>query len=211
MNDFVVFVDSQTGWLLSDNLYGKISSTVTQRITFGSHMGGWKLVRGYTEGNAKPVEDKSQVSPKQDLAKKGESLSRPGTPLNVDTAPKSARSTADPMKRRSLPAPKTPIFPPDSPVLSPTSGDTERGERSRLALERKMSSFEITDDDDGKLMETDMKEDYSHDSGDDQGREIDHLILVTHGIGQRLGMRVESVNFVHGPYQNFPPALVTND
>jgi len=29
-------------------------------------------------------------------------------------------------------------------------------------------------------------------------RQIDHLILCVHGIGQKLGERVEGVNFVHG-------------
>lgn len=32
---------------------------------------------------------------------------------------------------------------------------------------------------------------------EDKDRGIDHLVLVTHGIGQRLGMRLESVNFIH--------------
>ena len=30
------------------------------------------------------------------------------------------------------------------------------------------------------------------------GRQIDHLILCVHGIGQKLGERMEGVNFVHG-------------
>ena len=33
--------------------------------------------------------------------------------------------------------------------------------------------------------------------GEEQGRKINHLILVTHGIGQRLGLRLDSINFVH--------------
>ena len=44
-------------------------------------------------------------------------------------------------------------------------------------------------------LESEMKEDYS--SIDDPERPIDHLILCVHGIGQKLGERVESVNFVH--------------
>lgn len=31
-------------------------------------------------------------------------------------------------------------------------------------------------------------------------REIDHLILCVHGIGQKLGERIEGVNFVHGMF-----------
>jgi hypothetical protein len=32
---------------------------------------------------------------------------------------------------------------------------------------------------------------------EDREREVDHLVLVTHGIGQRLGLRLESINFIH--------------
>ena len=43
-----------------------------------------------------------------------------------------------------------------------------------------------------------MKHDYQADEDrEDPGRDIEHLFLVTHGIGQKLGMRIDSVNFVH--------------
>jgi hypothetical protein len=64
--------------------------------------------------------------------------------------------------------------------------------------------------------EKEIQNDYNDRDGENQGREIEHLILVTHGIGQRLGMRsvvkfflskdnegltnvsrTESVNFIH--------------
>ena len=48
-----------------------------------------------------------------------------------------------------------------------------------------------------KRDENQIQEDYKDSEGDDQGREIEHLILVTHGIGQRLGLRMESINFLH--------------
>jgi hypothetical protein len=37
--------------------------------------------------------------------------------------------------------------------------------------------------------EKEIQNDYNDRDGENQGREIEHLILVTHGIGQRLGMR----------------------
>ncbi|KAI9093776.1 DDHD domain-containing protein [Phlyctochytrium arcticum] len=40
-------------------------------------------------------------------------------------------------------------------------------------------------------------EDYSSASADAGDRQINHLVLVIHGIGQKLGERVEAVNFVH--------------
>jgi hypothetical protein len=38
--------------------------------------------------------------------------------------------------------------------------------------------------------ENQIQNDYKDREGENQGREIEHLILVTHGIGQRLGMRL---------------------
>lgn len=48
-----------------------------------------------------------------------------------------------------------------------------------------------------KRDEEEIQQDYRDSDGADQGREIEHLILVTHGIGQRLGLRLESINFIH--------------
>ncbi|TDZ24943.1 putative phospholipase [Colletotrichum orbiculare MAFF 240422] len=48
-----------------------------------------------------------------------------------------------------------------------------------------------------KREEKEIENDYNGQFGESQGREIEHLVLVTHGIGQLLGIRMESVNFVH--------------
>ena len=40
-------------------------------------------------------------------------------------------------------------------------------------------------------------EDSREGEDEERDREIDHLVLVTHGIGQRLGLRLESLNFIH--------------
>ncbi|KAH0064227.1 DDHD-domain-containing protein, partial [Aureobasidium melanogenum] len=47
-----------------------------------------------------------------------------------------------------------------------------------------------------KRDEKEIQDDYRDREGEQQDREIEHLLLVTHGIGQRLGLRMESVNFV---------------
>ena len=72
----------------------------------------------------------------------------------------------------------------------------------RKALERHLSALEVESVGD-KIMEEEMKEDYKNpddENSEDQGREIEHLLLTTHGIGQRLSERIASVNFVHGGY-----------
>jgi hypothetical protein len=48
-----------------------------------------------------------------------------------------------------------------------------------------------------KREEKEMRDDYKNQDSRDQGRDIEHLLLITHGIGQRLGMRMESINFIH--------------
>jgi hypothetical protein len=50
---------------------------------------------------------------------------------------------------------------------------------------------EVQEEEVRKRDEKEIRDDYRDTTGDDQGREIEHLILVTHGIGQRLGLRME--------------------
>lgn len=68
--------------------------------------------------------------------------------------------------------------------------------------------------------EAEMLQDYQDEPGERQDREVDHLILVTHGIGQRLGARFESFDFVHdvnqlrktikSSYRTFPDLQALN-
>ncbi|KAJ3197069.1 hypothetical protein HK101_006254 [Irineochytrium annulatum] len=46
-----------------------------------------------------------------------------------------------------------------------------------------------------KMQEREQAEDYG--TEEQEERQIDHLVLVIHGIGQKLGERLETVNFVH--------------
>ena len=57
-----------------------------------------------------------------------------------------------------------------------------------------------------KRDEKEIEDDYNQQAGEVQGRDIEHLVLVTHGIGQRLGLR-----FVHSstPQYNYPRILLT--
>jgi hypothetical protein len=47
-----------------------------------------------------------------------------------------------------------------------------------------------------KRDEKEIQNDYNDREGENQDREIEHLILVTHGIGQRLGMRWVAIQFL---------------
>ena len=58
MGKYVVYTNATTAWLLSDDLYGKLTSSVYSTITAGIHLGGSKLVRGYVEQNKPKTTDK---------------------------------------------------------------------------------------------------------------------------------------------------------
>lgn len=168
MGSFVVFADANTAWIFTDDIYGKLSAQVWQRITAGTNMGGVKIVRGYSEpAKAGDKKDARATTP----------------PLEKQTQEFDAQR-----KRKS------------APPQGSASDEVEAEGRSsrdigRIALERKMSTYT---GDTAKLLESEMKHDYQADEDrEDPGRDIEHLFLVTHGIGQKLGMRIDSVNFVH--------------
>ncbi|KAF3163070.1 hypothetical protein TWF788_001675 [Orbilia oligospora] len=181
LNSFVVYSDATTAWLMTDDIYGKISSTLFQRMTSGQNLGGVKLVRGWVD--KAPVG--KPVAPGGVASAAG---SRPVTPTpGKPGGSKRSSMIIDPKKNAS---PKAP-----TKDEEPQTG----AQAGRIALERKMSTLlGMGDDDDPeKVMEDEMKEDYKNSDENENDREVEHLILVTHGIGQRLSLRMESINFIH--------------
>ena len=207
MNSVVTYQDATVAWLLTDDFLSRMSSTVYQRFAGGGHLGGVKVVRGFSENiGAKETRTENESNAEQrNSEERGRSL--------------------DNSKRRSAP-----------PNLERTSStDVERAqeieaesESKRNALERHMATIVSSpgpedpasqEEEVRKRDEHEIQDDYRAD-GEDQGREIEHLILVTHGIGQRLGLKLESVNFIHdvnvlrktlkNVYENSPDLLALN-
>lgn len=182
MNSVVTYQDATTAWLLTDDFLSRMSSTVYQRFAGGGHLGGVKVVRGYSDGE-KVKEKKKEVTEKP-------SASKSGGDKNTTKLKRKGTSSGDTQ---------------DSDTELKV--DTEvKPEPRILRLERQMSSLvsspgpedpEKQDEEVRKRDEDEIKGDYQGADGDDQDREIEHLILITHGIGQRLGLRMESVNFIH--------------
>ena len=183
MNSVVTYQDATVAWLLTDDFLSRMSSSVYQRFAGGGHLGGLKMVRGYVEVS-KPkegkVESESQVE-HGDLNERGRSRDQ---------------------KRRSAP-PSTERPPKDVEGLG---GHEDESESKRSALERRMATMVASpgpedpasqEEELRKRDEKEIQDDYRDADGEDQAREVEHLILVTHGIGQRLGIRMESVNFIH--------------
>jgi hypothetical protein len=168
MNSVVTYQDESTAWIMNDDFLSGMYGTVYERFAGGAHYAGLKVVRGYSDLSKKEIkDDKDSV----------ESSPKVG----LDSEPSGEK---DNMEEE-----------PSSPSLS-----------RRITLERHMSSlvesgaFESKESQEEEMRRRDEKEiqnDYNEADGEEQGRDIEHLILVTHGIGQQLGLRFESVNFVH--------------
>lgn len=164
MNSVVTYQDSSVAWLAADSIMSRVSSTVYQKFAGGSYLGGVKLVRGYPESVSQAKDSAGDKTP---LTATG-SIKRPNSPaVQLDERQQKL------LKRRSAPP------------------GTSRPERSSSAS--KQSAMELEESPDAtaalKRDEKNIQNDYSDKDGESQGRKVDHLILVTHGIGQRLGMR----------------------
>ncbi|MCJ1467874.1 hypothetical protein MMC07_006499 [Pseudocyphellaria aurata] len=192
MNSVVTYQDATVAWLLTDDFLSRMSSTVYQRFAGGGHLGGVKVVRGYSE-SSKTKEKKKEGSENQVSA----SLETERIATNLKRTPPPPSTVRDQeINEQQM-------------QMSKSGQETEpeiQAEPRILTLERKMSSLVASsapedpakqDEEVRKRDEDEIQEDYRDADGDDQGREIEHLILVTHGIGQRLGLRMESVNFIH--------------
>lgn len=200
MGSVVTYQDSTVAWLLNDDIYSRVSSTVYQRFAGGGHFGGIKVVRGYSEPGSKAKDPKDLKEEKADAGKGSRTPTDTNhagelQPHDVSKGNKEARRKSAPPLNHSQ----------DSSSEGPDIKSPE-SEIKRQALERDMSSFvsSAKPDDPEKQEEEirmrdekEIQDDYRDEASEEQGREIEHLILVTHGIGQRLGLRMESVNFVH--------------
>lgn len=176
MNSVVTYEDSATAWLLTDDFMSRMNYTMYSRFAGGGHFAGMKMTRGYN------------VTPKKTDATDGKSATQKRTPSQerVQREHYNKVMTGE-----------------QSPGESRPSSNSEN---RRQTLERQMSTLlsDQSSEDPAKQEEErrkrdekEIEDDYREQDGDDQDREIEHLILVTHGIGQRLGLRLESVNFVH--------------
>lgn len=188
MNSTVTYQDTTTAWLTHDDFMSRMSSTVYQR--FGA-VPGTKFIRGYSE--PKPAKESTET-------KGTESIARGQGSSKEDQSLKRQDSTPVNMKRKSAPPGST-----SSATLEEPAQQHEKSssERPRTTLERQMSSLagESRDavglEEEARKQEEKEMEDSREADGEERDREIDHLVLVTHGIGQRLGLRLESINFVH--------------
>jgi hypothetical protein len=177
MNTTVTYQDEIVAYLNTDDFLSRVSSTVYGRFV---GYGGTKVVRGWTE--------------------------RLGDPPKSDQKDGEAATTSTKEKSKTVKGPPDSI-PDEKPdkLQAKKKKDVERPRRT--ALERQISSLaglpkvddsvDMGEEEEAREQEEREMEDAREKDGEDQARQIDHLVLVTHGIGQRLGLRLDSINFIH--------------
>ncbi|KAI5293478.1 hypothetical protein KEM52_005496, partial [Ascosphaera acerosa] len=192
MNNVVNYQDSTTAWLITDDFMSRIGSSVYTKL---GGTAGTKLVRGCAEvaADSKSKEALQQHQQLQDQT------SRTGA-RRTRHSPKSK----DELARKRKSAPPVSLSSSASPDTTSSSADADITSASAMTpLERQMTSLygssrNAEEAEEAARAQEERAMDASRETKNDEpGREIDHLILVTHGIGQRLGQRMESINFVH--------------
>ena len=168
ISSVVTYQDSTTAWILTDDFLSRMSSTVYQRFAGGGHLGGTKIIRGYSEAQARKATDpkkETDTSAKSGTAKEQFDELR-GNPANLGDYPPNSLESESPKDRKPTPEPRI------------------------RKLERQMSSIMASPTEDRaqqeaearKRDEDEMREDYVDADGQDQSREIEHLILVVSDI-----------------------------
>ncbi|KAF2147254.1 uncharacterized protein K452DRAFT_4209 [Aplosporella prunicola CBS 121167] len=180
MNSVVTYQDATTAWLLTDDFLSRMSSTMYQRFAGGGHFAGVKLIRGFVDLKSEREKAK-KAKPKDE--KEAESENKIATPS------KQGSTAADGSSGDQSEA--------EAETPSETRRRTLERQMSNLMAAARPDDPEKQEEEVRKRAEREIRDDYKEQEGDEQGRDIEHLLLVTHGIGQRLGMRMESVNFVH--------------
>lgn len=140
------------------------ASTVYQKFGGGGYLGGVKLVRGYTDAGKSKDSDADKIP----LTPTTAGLKGSNVPSGLQLDERQQKL----LKRRSAPpsTSRTDKIDEDQATEGSSLGDED------MEAERRRD-------------EKQMQSDYNDRDDENQGREIEHLILVTHGIGQKLGMR----------------------
>lgn len=180
MNQVVVYQNATTAWINTDDFMSRVSTTVFQKL---GGTPGTKVVRGLIDlrknketsdsrnTERRPTESLPNIND-SGISGKGDEKKEPGPESSV--------------------ASENGAFPSDAALGRPRS--TLERQMSSLAGEPQ-NSAELEEE--ARQQEEKEMEDSRQVESEDRERDIDHLILVTHGIGQRLGLRLESINFIH--------------
>lgn len=182
MNSLATYQDASTAWLSSDTMLSWVTSSVYERFAGGGYMSGVKLTRGFSE----PAKAKDKEAKGKEKQKDEDESSTNGDIPGLDVRQQKI------LNRRSAP-PATRISKEEQSETNKVPKKETEGPHSRL--QRQLSSLMEVDgrgaDTEEQIQQRQEQEmqDYHAQAGETQEREVDHLILVTHGIGQQLSLR----------------------
>ena len=174
------YQDDKTAYIVTDDFLSRMSGTLYEKIGGKSHYAGIKVARGYL----RPSEHTKETKPDREVANTGDEDQKRGRTSEI-----AADNVEDDKVKEQLKINKavTSEIPNDiidrklsTLITSKASEDSSRQEKVAQSRDNKQ-----------------IKDEYKGFEGEDQHREIEHLILAVHGIGQRLSLRMESVNFIH--------------
>lgn len=178
MNSVVTYHDASTAWLSSDTVLSWVTSSVYERFSGGGYMSGVKVVRGYAEPSKTKDKDKDDknVDPPTESAPGLDE--RQQKLLKRRSAPPTTQSSGDEHSQNDRP--------------STTEAETRQARLQRQLsslIEREGKNTAEVEEEVRKREEQEIQDDYNAQAGETQGRDIEHLVLVTHGIGQLLSLR----------------------
>lgn len=174
MNSTVTYQDEKTAWLLTDDAWTRMGSTLYERFAGGAHYAGYKYTRGYTDPKARP----KPANAPNDTGKQADRPVTPSLAYGSDNGKPTGSEGSD------------------NETSDNEAGNESPNQTRRRNLERQVSQLMTStqpeyekkqEEEMRKREEKEMREDYKAEDKGDQGREIEHLLLITHGIGQRLG------------------------
>ncbi|CAK7264851.1 hypothetical protein SEPCBS119000_001214 [Sporothrix epigloea] len=207
MSHVATYQDATTAWLSTDGMLSWVTSTMYERFSGGGYMSGVKVVRGYTEPKKAKDDKTKDGSTKEETKVTDDAEDKRLKALKRRSAPPSTMLASGSGSAGDLSHWETEIH---ASTDKDKSKDRDEGmsnavQRRSTHLQRQLSTLIVGDgrnseqeaEDLRRLAEEEIQDDYNAQKGETQGREIEHLILVTHGIGQLLGLRMESLNFIH--------------
>lgn len=179
MSKIVAYQDESTAWLTTDDFMSRVSTTVYQKLGGAP---GIKVVRGLAEARRprEPVDSRGSERKQDEKVAEihsHETIAASSTKSNTRSGSadvSAGEAEVETMARRPISTLQRQM----SSLAGEPQNPAELEEQARMQEEQEMEDSREVD-------------------SEDQGREVDHLVLVTHGIGQRLGLRLESINFIH--------------
>ncbi|KAI7683895.1 hypothetical protein KC353_g21341, partial [Hortaea werneckii] len=149
MNSVVTYQDATTAWLLTDDFMSRMSSTMYSRFAGGGHFAGVKMTRGYVNPGKKP-ESKSEKAAGKSASK--DQTDKPSE--NAESSGEEQRQSTSEVRRQNLTRQMSSL------LEDPSREDPEKQDEEARRLDQR-----------------EIEDDYRETEGDEQGREIEHLIL----------------------------------